>query len=685
MRMRIAWIAWWPRQARPATQPPPRATPPLRTAEPRLRPPQRCRSLRRRGLRCARVSRPRRLRPGARTAFSRTSSSGFCFSSPHTNTLHKVNTPTLAQSTQSPPSFGVQLSSWPRCKEQPPTASAKDLRVDSKMNVFDSLFEVKHNGSNGPIALDPLKQREPKHSRKTIPALPRSTYGFLYSRVWWRFTVSYAKMTFKVFGIAAVMMFVWVFLNAKLMDSLPSIYPAKRLETIKQPSSESIVRRTRELDRILTQRDSPVIHLMWTTPSSTFSFLNYKVLDSYLYHDAFTSIIIHATHLNESHFRSYTQAGYRVTVKKLTDESILDLATTPTSPSPNPCPGVEWLHNMPLYRKTSPYFYSHLTDYLRFCILYKHGGIYSDFDAIQLSRWNHPDEDSSSPIGNAFIGADSATGAETPNLGSSTIINHENGHHPIKVSSASSSAPHQKTPVCPWCFHHGDTYLAPGVMGTPPSHPLVHRALEIGFERMVYDPLAFNAVGPKAVTLAFQELEREGGGHVDGVQVLKRGLLYPYSYLTSWRVFRRVEVPSGTRETTAESGFDMAAAETTVEAAVDRISRNSLSLHLYGHVTKGLKVEDGSMLDYLVRKQTVVIQGSVLGLNGSHDGGSTEWIGHKLKAPRFLSVARYVELVPDVRITVDTRGLEESDKIMNTLTISLFRPTFLSKASLPKR
>ncbi len=106
-------------------------------------------------------------------------------------------------------------------------------------------------------------------------------------------------------------------------------------------------------------------------------------------------------------FQRFTRSGYDLSVIKLDDSYLRELSLS--------CPGSKWIERLDEW-KSGPYFYSHITDYLRFCLLYTHGGIYSDFDAILLQRINQKDN---------FIGKDSA-GA--------------NGH-------------------CKWCLPGGDAYL----------------------------------------------------------------------------------------------------------------------------------------------------------------------------------------------------------------------------------
>lgn len=106
-------------------------------------------------------------------------------------------------------------------------------------------------------------------------------------------------------------------------------------------------------------------------------------------------------------FQRFVRSGYSLSIVKISDAFIMDLSRS--------CPGKNWVANLEKW-KAGPYYYSHITDFVRFCLLYKNGGIYSDFDAILINPINQHDN---------FIGKD-------------------------------SSVAHGE---CRWCFPGGDTYL----------------------------------------------------------------------------------------------------------------------------------------------------------------------------------------------------------------------------------
>ncbi|KAJ3413466.1 hypothetical protein HDV05_008035 [Chytridiales sp. JEL 0842] len=314
---------------------------------------------------------------------------------------------------------------------------------------------------------------------------------------------------------------------------------------------------------------APKIYLIWTTPPSTFQERNFKVIDAYLFHHPDSQIYIYATHLSATTFRAYTDAGYNVSTVPADDASLKRLA--------DGCPGQAWMENIEHWRANGRYFYSHVTDFIRFCALYKWGGVYSDFDALQLQRLNL--------YGETFIGKDSS-GAKGK---------------------------------CEWCLPGGDAYLAPGVMGASKGHHLVRDSLVIAFEGK-YDPEIFNGVGPMAVTKAYKQDSSD-------VNVLPRHVLYPYSYLTSWKTFE--ESPDG-------------------DVLAESLARKSASLHLYGHKTKHLQVGRGSTVESVMRMQTVVQEPWLDGRSVNPKPKVT------LQAPRYLGVRQHMEEVKNLRVVVET-------------------------------
>ena len=216
------------------------------------------------------------------------------------------------------------------------------------------------------------------------------------------------------------------------------------------------------------------IYLIWTTEKNTFGPRHFAVLNSYFYHHPNAKITVFAKYLDDQMFSSFTNNGYSIAVESISQKKLLGLK----------CPGQEWLKRINEYEK-GKYFYSHLTDYIRFCVLYSRGGVYSDFDAILLKQL---------PYSGDFIAKDHALGE------------------------------------CSWCLFD-DVYLAPGLMGTQKKSVFVYNALMFGFDdHLKYEMNVFNSVGPKAVTKAYKS-------NPVGVQILDSKEFYPFNYLNATDIF----------------------------------------------------------------------------------------------------------------------------------------------------
>ncbi|KAJ3217342.1 Beta-1,4 N-acetylgalactosaminyltransferase 1 [Clydaea vesicula] len=302
--------------------------------------------------------------------------------------------------------------------------------------------------------------------------------------------------------------------------------------------------------------------MLWTTKASTFKYRNYKTLESYFYHHPDAEIILYVTDLKTSDFDIYTNNGYDIKLVNLTDDYLRQMSLD--------CPGKSWIDNLSEHKK-GKYYYSHITDYVRFCALYQWGGLYSDFDAITLQRLD---------VDVNFIGRDSANSGGT----------------------------------CTWCAWKNDIYLPPGVMAAEKGHPILKKALEIGFGAD-YDSNIFNQVGPMAITKAYNEITKESGVD-ESFKIYAQEELYPYNYLTSSSVFYNTQASFG---------------------KLERIRRSAKSLHLFGHKTKNLEIEHHSILMRAFEFYSIINDRLV----------EKEF---KLKGPRQLSVGKVLEELEDIRI-----------------------------------
>ena len=242
------------------------------------------------------------------------------------------------------------------------------------------------------------------------------------------------------------------------------------------------------------------------------------------------------------------------------------VATTPYEPAPAllasyaargyalhgvhmPCPALEpagwwattdnrrWLLQNCNAAQPGQYFFSHLTDYLRFYLLSRWSGVYTDTDAIFLGPM---------PTG-SFAGLDLANG---PTLSSNID----------------------------WvAFPAENLYAAPGVLRV--GAPLALEALSV-FNNDTYDPACFNCFGPQN----FNRVLKLPAFLFSGIQLLERRALYPLSWYEAHLLF----------DDGASSIASMHPA-----AWLAYVRRVSISVHLFGGMTKSASVHTDSIIGRL--------------------------------------------------------------------------------------
>ncbi|PJF19792.1 hypothetical protein PSACC_00402 [Paramicrosporidium saccamoebae] len=276
-----------------------------------------------------------------------------------------------------------------------------------------------------------------------------------------------------------------------------------------------------------------LLHMMWTTPAFTLRPRHLQVLQSYFHHHPNWHLRLYITDTNWANWRMilrpFYEAGYSMDLVTI-DEEFLTLAAQVSEEA------TVWLENHEKW-KTGPYYYSHLTDLLRFTLLYRDGGVYSDFDALLLRPM---------PIQEWLVG---------PSAGR-TVIGRD-----------------RVPETCDWCLT-GGMYLAPGVMLAERGSQLLKRALEIGFGG-AYDPTVFNHAGPRAITMASKQVSR------DLVIQLPSEVFYPVNYKEATQLFKAAPEGISARE------------------MLERIKRRAVSLHFFGAQTKNISVEKESIMDIL--------------------------------------------------------------------------------------
>ena len=138
---------------------------------------------------------------------------------------------------------------------------------------------------------------------------------------------------------------------------------------------------------------------------------------------------------------------------------------------------------------------SHVTDYLRFYLLYEYGGTYVDTDAIFFRAF---------PLKESFIGLD------------------------VLEDSASR-------PLIWLAYPQQRLYLAPGMMRAEKGAPFLRAALEFGFDHEDYDPMCYNCVGPYALNCIFFEPDAQQ------MCLYSNEVFYPFGYITAHRLFNSTE------------------------------------------------------------------------------------------------------------------------------------------------
>lgn len=110
------------------------------------------------------------------------------------------------------------------------------------------------------------------------------------------------------------------------------------------------------------------IHLIWTTPLDTLQPRHQAVWESYLRHHPRWPLHFYFKEGGQvpTEIQQLPDRGYNITVHWLNDHFIMN--TLDCHPA-----GKEWLAKRKDY-ESGPYYYSHLTDILRFCLLWSAPG-----------------------------------------------------------------------------------------------------------------------------------------------------------------------------------------------------------------------------------------------------------------------------------------------------------------------
>ncbi|CAG8461714.1 1991_t:CDS:2 [Acaulospora colombiana] len=127
----------------------------------------------------------------------------------------------------------------------------------------------------------------------------------------------------------------------------------------------------------LTDRWYLLHWLCWTTDSSTFQERHYKTIELIWVHTPNAIVFVLTTTLPDDFFAVYKKQGYQIYVIKFNKGLLLDRQWFL---GPN---SKKWLQDWNRWENTQ-FFFSHITDYMRYLLLYKYGGMYMDMDALWI-------------------------------------------------------------------------------------------------------------------------------------------------------------------------------------------------------------------------------------------------------------------------------------------------------------
>jgi hypothetical protein len=128
------------------------------------------------------------------------------------------------------------------------------------------------------------------------------------------------------------------------------------------------------LERVLysENRNRMRFIVIWTTSASKWRLRHRRVIESLFFHHPDALVLVYSNTLPSYFFHKFTSAGYEVLIIRYNISSI-----------GKALPGSTWTEHISQWKK-GKHFYAHLADYLRFVVLYKWGGVYTDLDSILL-------------------------------------------------------------------------------------------------------------------------------------------------------------------------------------------------------------------------------------------------------------------------------------------------------------
>jgi hypothetical protein len=268
----------------------------------------------------------------------------------------------------------------------------------------------------------------------------------------------------------------------------------------------------------------------WTTPWSSWNARHTLFLDSLFLYHPYAHVYFVAVLDDQALppvFYQYARMGYHLKGVLVTQQQMNALGWW-ISPE-----NQEWLIEASQNPPDWKFLFSHNTDYLRFYLLYKYGGTYTDTDAIALRSL--PREE--------FIGMDFSDSTAEWFLDTEKHI-----------------------------------YLAPGLMRVGPGRLMIRELFEKIFTVKSYKPECFNCVGPRAITAVMKAHLEAADPEALQIALYPTHFLYPMNFKEVSQLF-----------------YSSNSARTW--GYLQHLRRSSYSLHLFGKMTKNLVPELGSFLD----------------------------------------------------------------------------------------
>ncbi|CAO3591932.1 unnamed protein product [Absidia cylindrospora] len=329
--------------------------------------------------------------------------------------------------------------------------------------------------------------------------------------------------------------------HAKGVSPLVSSYEQISDGVVKDDLPRSVIGENDEwiVDGILSRKTSKysdgddwslVYWVCWTSDSTTFTERHWRALEMVWVHEPRAVIFMISNTLPQSFFDDYTKYGYNIKVVHFNKDNLLNWQWY-FGPGTH-----DWLSDWDKWEK-GPFFYWHLTDYIRCLLLYNYGGTYMDMDALWIRL--PPDNNME------FIGSD--------------------------YTSIESDRQ--------WTLDETGLYLPQGVMRFKRGWKLFREMAETAFSAYTYDPGCFNCGGPKAITTYVRQ--HRAALENAGFTILPRQVLYPSSYLD----IHNYLLPDLLADHELRTN----------------LMRTSWNIHLFGKMTNGLSVQRGSIVDLVLR------------------------------------------------------------------------------------